>query len=71
MRRLRALMRKEFTHMRHDPRTFMVIFVMPILQLVLLGYATNTDVTNVPTAVFDQDNSTASRSLLDAYQATG
>jgi drug efflux transport system permease protein len=71
MRRLRALMRKEFTHMRHDPRTVMVIFIMPILQLVLLGYATNTDVRNVPTVVFDQDNSQASRSLLDAYRATG
>jgi ABC-2 type transport system permease protein len=71
MRRLRALMRKEFTHMRHDPRTFMVIFIMPILQLVLLGYATNTDVKNVPTAVFDQDNTTSSRKLLDAYQSTG
>lgn len=71
MRRLRALMRKEFTHMRHDPRTFMVIFIMPILQLVLLGYATNTDVKNVPTAIFDQDNSTSSRTLLAAYQSTG
>lgn len=71
MRRLRALMRKEFTHMRHDPRTVMMILVMPILQMVLLGYATNTDVRNVPTAVFDQDNSQASRALLDAYRATG
>jgi ABC-2 type transport system permease protein len=63
-------MRKEFTHMRHDPRTFMVIFIMPILQLALLGYATNTDVKNVPTAVFDQDHSAASRALLGAYQST-
>ena len=44
MRRFRALMRKEFTHMRRDPRTLMMIFVMPLLQLLLLGYATNTDV---------------------------
>ena len=71
MRRLRALMRKEFTHMRHDPRTLMFILVMPILQMVLLGYANNADVRNVPTAVFDQDNSHASRALLDAYRSTG
>jgi len=71
MRRLRALLRKEFTHMRRDPRTLMVIIVMPILQLLLLGYATNTDVRNVPTAVYDQDNSRASRALLEAYRATG
>jgi ABC-2 type transport system permease protein len=71
MRRLRALMRKEFTHMRRDPRTLMMIFIMPILQLVLLGYATNTDVKNVPTVVFDQDNSQASRALLDSFRASG
>ncbi|HLY27324.1 MAG TPA: ABC transporter permease [Aggregatilineales bacterium] len=71
MHRLRALMRKEFTHMRRDPRTLMSIFMMPLLQLVLLGYAANNDVRNVSTAVFDQDQSQASRVLLDAYRATG
>jgi len=71
MRRLRALMRKEFTHMRRDPRTLMMIFIMPVLQLLLLGYATNTDVKNVPTVVFDHDNNQQSRALLDAYRATG
>jgi ABC-2 type transport system permease protein len=64
-------MRKEFTHMRRDPRTLMAVFFMPILQLLLLGYATNTDVKNVPTAVFDQDNSAGSRALLEAYRQTG
>ncbi len=71
MRRLRALMRKELTHMRHDPRTVMMILVMPILQLVLLGYAANTDITNVAAAIYDQDNTRASRQLLDAFRATG
>jgi ABC-2 type transport system permease protein len=71
MRRLRALLKKEFTHMRRDPRTVMVIFIMPILQLVLLGYASNTDIRNLPTAVFDQNNSRASQALLDTYKATG
>lgn len=71
MRRLFALMRKEFTHMKRDPRTLMAVFFMPILQLLLLGYATNTDVKNVPTAVYDQDNSQASRALLEAYRQTG
>lgn len=57
--------------MRRDPRTLMMIFVMPLLQLLLLGYATNTDVSNVSTAVLDQDNSAASRALLDKFRATG
>ncbi|MBZ0301660.1 MAG: ABC transporter permease [Anaerolineae bacterium] len=71
MRRLSALMRKEFTHMRRDPRTLMYIFVMPLMQLFLLGYAANTDVQNVSTAIIDQDRSRASRALLDAYRASG
>ena len=74
MRRLRALMKKEFIHMRRDPRTLIFIFIMPILQLVLLGYANNTDIKNVPTVVFNQDNSQASRAFLDslrrAYELT-
>src|SRR5258708_328147 len=71
MRRLIALMRKEFTHMRRDPRTALSVILLPLLQLILLGYAANTDVKNVSTAVFDQDNSQASRSLLAAFQSTG
>jgi ABC-2 type transport system permease protein len=71
MRRLRALIKKEITHMLRDPRTLIFIFIMPILQLVLLGYANNTDVKNVPTVVFNQDNSPASRALLESFQTTG
>jgi ABC-2 type transport system permease protein len=71
MRRLKALMRKELTHMRHDPRTVMMILIMPILQLFLLGYAANTEIRNVAAAIYDQDNTRASRELLDAFRATG
>ena len=41
MSRFAALVRKEFTHMRRDPRTLFVALFMPILQLLLLGYAAN------------------------------
>ena len=71
MRRFRALIKKEMTHMIRDPRTLIFIFIMPILQLVLLGYANNTDIKNVPTVVFNQDNSQESRALLDSFNATG
>ncbi|HVN17064.1 MAG TPA: ABC transporter permease [Anaerolineales bacterium] len=71
MRRFRALIKKEMTHMLRDPRTLIFIFIMPILQLILLGYANNTDVKNVPSVVFNQDNSPASRALLDSFRATG
>jgi ABC-2 type transport system permease protein len=71
MRRFRALIRKEMIHMLRDPRTLVFIFLMPIMQLVLLGFVNTTDVKNVPTVVFNQDNSRASRDLLDAFDATG
>ena len=71
MRRFRALIKKEMIHMLRDPRTLVFIFLMPIMQLVLLGFVNNTDVKNVPTAIFNQDNSRASRDLLDSFNATG
>ncbi len=70
MRRFRALIKKEMIHMLRDPRTLIFIFMMPIMQLVLLGYANNTEIKHVPTVVFNQDNGKASRALLDSFQAT-
>ena len=71
MRRFRALIKKEMTHMLRDTRTLVFIFLMPIMQLVLLGFVNNTDIKNVPTVVFNQDNSRASRALLDSFNSTG
>jgi ABC-2 type transport system permease protein len=71
MRRFRALIKKELLHMVRDPRTLIFIFIMPVLQLLLLGYANNTDIKNVPTVIFDQSHSQASRALLDAFKVTG
>jgi ABC-2 type transport system permease protein len=70
MRRFRALIKKEMTHMMRDPRTLVFIFLMPIMQLVLLGYINTTEIRHVPTVVFNQDNEKASRELLDSFDAT-
>ena len=67
--RLFSLVRKEFIQIIRDPRTLALTFLMPIVQLFLLGFAATSDVRNVPLAVFDQDKSSASRALLDAYRA--
>ena len=67
--RLRSLIRKEFLQIIRDPRTVALVLVMPIIQLLLLGYAATNDVRNVPMAVFDQDRGSAARRLLDAYRA--
>ena len=66
--RLISLIRKEFIQILRDPRTLALVIVMPVMQLLLLGYAATNDVRNVPLAVFDQDRSPASRRLLDAYR---
>ncbi|MBI3763631.1 MAG: ABC transporter permease [Chloroflexi bacterium] len=67
--RLFALIRKEFLQIVRDPRTLAITFLMPVIQLFLLGYAATNDVRNVSLVVFDQDKSAASRALLDAYRA--
>jgi ABC-2 type transport system permease protein len=66
--RLLSLIRKEFIQIVRDPRTLAMTFAMPIMQLVLLGYAATSDVRNLPMVVLDQDKSPASRELLDAYR---
>lgn len=69
--RMRSLFRKEFLHILRDPRTLFIMFVMPIVQLLLLGYAATTDVEHLSTAVLDRDKTYASRELVDAYAASG
>ncbi len=67
--RLFSLIRKEFIQIGRDPRTLMLVLVIPVMQLFLLGYAANNDVRNMPLAVFDQDRGPQARALLDAYRA--
>jgi ABC-2 type transport system permease protein len=66
--RLLSLVRKEFIQIIRDPRTLIIMFIMPIVMLFLLGYSATNDVRNVPIAIFDQDRSQAARELLDAYR---
>ena len=66
--RLVSLIRKEFIQIVRDPRTLALTFAMPIVMLFLLGYAATNDVRNINLAVFDEDQSPASRSLLEAYK---
>jgi len=67
--RLISLIRKEFIQIIRDPRTLIMILGIPIMQLLLMGYAATNDIRNVALAVFDQDRSPAARRLLDAYRA--
>lgn len=67
--RLWSLIQKEFIQIVRDPRTLIITFAMPMVMLLLLGFAATNDVRNVTLAVWDQDHSAASRALLDAYRA--
>jgi ABC-2 type transport system permease protein len=67
--RLTSLIRKEFIQIWRDPRTLVLVLVIPVMQLFLLGYAATNDVRNVPLAVFDQDRSPQERALLAAYRS--
>jgi len=67
--RLASLIRKEFIQIRRDPRTLILVIIMPVMQLLLLGYSATNDVRNVPLAVFDQDKGPKARVLLDAYRS--
>ena len=67
--RLFSLIRKEFIQILRDPRTLILVLIIPIMQLFLLGYSATNDVRNIPLAVYDQDRGPAARALLDAYRA--
>jgi ABC-2 type transport system permease protein len=69
--RVLSIVRKEFLHIVRDPRTLAVMFLIPIVQLLLLGYAATTDVKHLTTAVLDQDRTPRSRDLTDSYRASG
>lgn len=65
--RLSAIMIKEFIEIRRDPRTLGLVLVMPVLLLILFGYAINLNIKRIPTAVCDRDRTPASRALTRAF----
>jgi ABC-2 type transport system permease protein len=62
--RLGAMVAKEFVQMRRDRLTFAMMIGIPLMQLILFGYAINADPKHLPTAVLSADESPFSRSLL-------
>lgn len=69
--RVFEMVRKELRQVFRDPRLKRVIFVAPVVQLLVFGYAVSTDVRNVSTLVVDGDRTRASRELVDAFAASG
>jgi len=71
MTRLLAVAHKELLQLRRDRMTFGMMIGLPIVQLLLFGYAINTDVRHTPTLIFDQDKSAESRDLAQRMRITG
>lgn len=62
---------KELQQLRRDVRMIPIIFVAPVIQVVLFGFAVNTDVNDVPLLLVDRDRSAASRALVDRFVGSG
>ncbi len=69
--RLKHMLIKEFIQILRDPRMKAVIFVTPILQLIVFGYAVTTDITEIPTAVADFEYSQQTRELVRRFESSG
>jgi drug efflux transport system permease protein len=62
---------KELLQLRQDRRMLPVLFVAPVIQIVVFGFAVNTDVTNVPLVLVDRDRSSESRELVRRFTGSG
>jgi ABC-2 type transport system permease protein len=70
MRRVWAVARKEFIHIIRDPRSLGMAIAIPMLLLILFGYALTLDVDNVPLVIWDQSESHASREFASGFEAS-
>jgi len=71
LNRIMAVLVKEFIQLTRDRLTYALILAMPVVQLLLFGYAINGDPRNLPTAVLVQDNGAFARSTLGAIRNSG
>lgn len=68
--RVKALVKKEFIQIRRDYRSLVMALAIPVLLLMLFGYALTWDLDNVPLAIWDQSNTHASRDLIHNFSAS-
>ena len=66
--RLLGMIAKEFIHLRRDALAVTLALFVPVAMLFIFGWAINTDVKHIPTAVFDQSGSVEARTLLESFQ---
>ncbi|MEK6731655.1 MAG: ABC transporter permease [Pseudomonadota bacterium] len=71
IKRMYAVIAKEFLQMRRDTTTFAMIIAIPILQLILFGYAINSNPKQLPTALVSGDTSAITRTFVQGMENTG
>jgi ABC-2 type transport system permease protein len=69
-RRLRAICVKELHHITRDPRSLAMALAVPVMMLLLFGFALSLDVDRVPTMIYDQDQTAASRTLVREFEGS-
>ncbi|MES0826410.1 ABC transporter permease [Ruegeria sp. SCP11] len=69
-RRIAAVLKKELLQLRRDKMTFAMVIMIPLIQLLLFGYAINTNLRHVPVALVDESQTELSRTLAQLVQAT-
>ena len=69
-RRTRAIARKEFLHIVRDPRSLTLALALPMLMILLFGWALTLDVDRIPTVVYDADHSAQSRDLIARFEGS-
>jgi len=68
--RIFAVARKELIQLRRDPRSLTLAFGLPVLLVLLFGYAVSFDVKDIRLAILDEDKTSTSRELIDAFRET-
>ncbi|MBF0233259.1 MAG: ABC transporter permease [Desulfamplus sp.] len=71
LHRIRQMLIKEFLQMLRDPRMRVVIFGIPVIQMMIMAFALTTDVMNIRTALLDMDKTAASRELVSGFTSSG
>jgi ABC-2 type transport system permease protein len=70
LRRTQAIARKELLHILRDPRSLVMALALPLLMILLFGYALTLDVDRIPTIAYDADQSSESRELISRFQGS-
>ena len=71
MNRIRCLLIKEWTQLMRDPNLLRMLIIAPVVQLIVMGFAANTDIRNISLAIRDQDHTPQSREYVRGIGASG